>query len=197
MERRKVILVTDGDTAAKKAVESAAKNIGGRCISCSAGNPTILTGAEIVEHIKTAPYDPVVVMVDDCGGDSAGRGETAMETILNHPDIETLGVVAVASNGKDKGHIKVDCSFTKDGKRVEHAVDKYGNDTVASVIKGDTLSVLKNMNVPIIVGIGDPGKMDGKDDVILGAPITTAALKEILKVGSSSGLGGSEEKTNH
>ena len=32
MNKRKVILVTDGDTIAKEAVEKAAANIGGRCI---------------------------------------------------------------------------------------------------------------------------------------------------------------------
>ncbi|HHW49425.1 MAG TPA: stage V sporulation protein AE, partial [Clostridiaceae bacterium] len=46
MEKRKVILVTDGDSVAKEAVEIAASNIGARCISDSAGNPTVLTGQE-------------------------------------------------------------------------------------------------------------------------------------------------------
>jgi len=44
MNKRKVIIVTDGDIAAKAAVEIAALNIGGECISYSAGNPTVLTG---------------------------------------------------------------------------------------------------------------------------------------------------------
>lgn len=44
--KRKVILVTDGDLVAKKAVETASRNIGARCISCSAGNPTRLSGEQ-------------------------------------------------------------------------------------------------------------------------------------------------------
>jgi stage V sporulation protein AE len=67
MDKRKVILVTDGDRIAKGAVEVAAANIGGRCISASAGNPTELEGREIIELIKSAHHDPVVVMVDDMG----------------------------------------------------------------------------------------------------------------------------------
>lgn len=33
----------------------------------------------------------------------------------------------------------------------------------------------------IIVGIGDPGKMDTNDEITKGSPITTMALREILK----------------
>ncbi|WP_222430861.1 stage V sporulation protein AE, partial [Bacillus licheniformis] len=38
--KRKVILVTDGDIYAAKAIEYAARKTGGRCISQSAGNPS-------------------------------------------------------------------------------------------------------------------------------------------------------------
>jgi stage V sporulation protein AE len=181
LKKRKVILVTDGDIIAQKAVETATRNIGGRCISRSAGNPTLLTGIEIIEQIKKAAYDPVVVMVDDCGDVGTGKGEAAMVEIIKNPDIEVLGIVAVASNGKEGSNVKVDCSFTKDGKKIYNAVDKYGNNMFTSKISGDTLSVLRDMNGFMIVGIGDPGKMDGKDHINLGAPITTAALREILK----------------
>jgi len=175
-----VILVTDGDTVAKKAVEIAAKNIGGRCISMSAGNPTPLTGKEIIEKIKMAHHDPVVVMVDDCGDEGEGRGEKALLDIVKCPEIEVLGVVAVTSNGKEGSNVEVDCSITKDGEKINGAVDKDGNNTFSKKISGDTLSVLKDIKVPIIVGIGDPGKMDFKDDVYIDAPVTTAALKEIM-----------------
>ena len=111
MYKRKVILVTDGDIAAKGAVETAASNIGGRCISFSAGNPTILTGYEIVELIKAAKNDPVVVMVDDRGRKGRGAGESAMESILNNENIEVIGVVAVSSDGKDCNGIKLSCSW--------------------------------------------------------------------------------------
>ncbi|MCX7710503.1 MAG: stage V sporulation protein AE [Clostridia bacterium] len=180
MDKHKVILVTDGDSVAQKAVEAAATNIGGRCISASAGNPTILTGNEIVDLIKKAHHDPVVVMVDDRGAKGMGKGEQAMDYILNNSDIEVLGVVAVSSNGKDCNGITVSCSITKDGEVIEGAVDKYGNNVRTGRICGDTLSVLRSKRDLLIVGIGDPGKMDFQDEITKGAPITTKALQEVM-----------------
>lgn len=181
MDKRKVILVTDGDMVAKNAVEVAAANIGGRCISASAGNPTILSGYEIVELIKKADHDPVVVMVDDRGYEGVGDGEKAMEIILQDKSLDVLGVVAVSSNGKDCSKLKTSCSITKDGQIIEGGVDKYGNENHKEGICGDTLSILRDIDDLIIVGIGDPGKMDFKDEVSKGAPITTKALSEIIR----------------
>lgn len=181
MEKHKVILVTDGDMVAKGAVERAASNIGGRCISISAGNPTILTGNEIIDYIKKAAHDPVVVMVDDRGWEGAGPGEQAMDTILQNKDVEVLGVVAVSSNGKDCSGLNVTCSITKEGKIIDGGVDKNGSDMHSGYICGDTLSVLKSKKDLVIVGIGDPGKMDFNDEITKGAPITTKALEEVLK----------------
>lgn len=181
MDKRRVILVTDGDTVAQKAVEIAASNIGGRCISASAGNPTLLPGHLIVEHIKKAEHDPVVVMVDDRGKKGKGKGEQAMEVILNDEAIDVLGVVAVSSNGKDCNGLRVDCSITKDGKVIDGAVDKYGNDTGNDEICGDTLSILRGRKDLVVVGIGDPGKMDFNDEISKGAPITTKALLEVIR----------------
>ncbi len=180
MDKRKVILVTDGDRVAKKAVEIAAANIGGRCISASAGNPTELKGEKIVEMIMKADHDPVVVMVDDKGMKGVGSGEAAMGVILKDEGVEVLGVVAVSSNGRDCNGLEVSCSITKDGRVIEGAVDKYGNDAGAEVICGDTLSILTSKKNLVIVGIGDPGKMDYKDETEKGSPITTRALQEIM-----------------
>lgn len=180
MDKRKVILVTDGDRVARKAVEIATTNIGGRCISVSAGNPTVLTGEEIVEQIKKAVHDPVVVMVDDHGIKGKGAGETAMEVIIRHEDVDVLGVVAVSSNGKDCNGLNVSCSITKQGKVIDGAVDKYGNRIEQKDVCGDTLSILKGMGNLTIIGIGDPGKMDFNDEESKGAPITTKALQEVL-----------------
>lgn len=180
MAKRKVILVTDGDMVAKGAVEKAAYNIGARCISASAGNPTILTGKEILERIGEAEHDPVVVMVDDRGWKGEGPGEQAMETILQDKNVDVLGIVAVSSNGKDCNGLNVTCSITKEGKIIDSAVDKYGTDLHNNNICGDTLSILKNRSDIIIVGIGDPGKMDFNDEITKGSPITTLALKEII-----------------
>lgn len=54
-ERRHVILITDGDDFARKTVELVAQEIGGRCLSLSHGNPSILTGQQIVKLIKSLP----------------------------------------------------------------------------------------------------------------------------------------------
>lgn len=181
MSKRKVILITDGDRIARDAVEKATANIGGRCISASAGNPTELTGSEIIEKIKEAPKDPVVVMVDDKGYKGIGRGESAMADILNCGELDVLGVVAVSSNGKDCNGLNVNCSVTSEGKIIHNAVDKYGNNTHRNGICGDTLSILKSRRDLFIVGMGDPGKMDYRDEVLKGAPVTTKALRIIME----------------
>jgi len=73
MNRRKVIIITDGDSVARDSVELVARKVGGRCISLSGCNPTTLTGREIVELILKAPHDPVFVMVDDRGTSTCGK----------------------------------------------------------------------------------------------------------------------------
>lgn len=181
MNKRKVIILTDGDSAAQKAVEIAAKNIGGRCISASAGNPSMLTNIKIIELVKETDYDPVVVMVDDTGKKGKGCGEKIMESLLEDDDVEVIGVVGVSSNGKECGSFKPLCSIDKDGNVINGNVDKFGNNIGNSDICGDTLSILRDRKDLIMVGIGDPGKMDYNDDVGKGAPITTTALKEVMK----------------
>ena len=179
--KRRVILVTDGDGIARKAVETAALRIGGRCISKSAGNPTPMSGRSIVELIKQTPYDPVVVMVDDRGHTGMGKGEKAIRDIVQSPDVEILGVVAVASNTEGVNGARIDFSVTKDGNIIENTVDKYGNKLEGNKINGDTVDILESVDVPVIVGVGDPGKMDGKDCCDKGAPIITKAIKEIME----------------
>lgn len=180
--KRDVILITDGDFCAQKAIETAVKNIGARCISRSAGNPTELTGRQIVDLVKDAKNDPVVVMVDDRGNTHKGPGEAAMEYIINSEDINILGVIAVASNTHNVKGVKVDCSIDRDGNLVKSGVDKLGFIKANKIVKGDTVDILSSIDVPILIGIGDPGKMDGLDNVEIGAPIVTKALEEILKV---------------
>lgn len=182
MALREVIVVTDGDMVAKDAVEEATKNIGGRCISLSAGNPTILDGNEIIELIKVAEHDPVVVMVDDRGKNGMGKGEEALMILLQSNDIKILGLIAVASNGKDMNGVKVDFSIDSNGNKIENAVDKCGQEVDLKEISGDTISIINKLRdrVPLIVGIGDPGKMDCKDKAYIGAPVTTKALEKII-----------------
>ncbi|HYF83536.1 MAG TPA: stage V sporulation protein AE [Clostridia bacterium] len=179
--KRRVILVTDGDGIARKAVETAALRIGGRCISKSAGNPTPMSGQSIVELIRSTPYDPVVVMVDDRGHTGMGKGEKAIKEIVQSPDVEILGVIAVASNTEGVNGVNIDFSVTKDGNIIENTVDKDGNKAEGTKINGDTVDILGSMDIPVIIGIGDPGKMNGKDCCDKGAPIITKAMKEIIE----------------
>lgn len=187
--KRKVILITDGDRVAKRAVEIASQKIGARCISCSAGNPTRLTGDQLVTQIQKTPHDPVVVMLDDKGFLGTGKGERALEYLARHPGIEVMGVLAVASNTEFTEGVDVDCSVTRSGSITSMAVNKYGDikQDLTTSLYGDTVEVLEDLDIPIIVGIGDIGKMDGADDPDAGAPLTTRALREIL---SRSGYNG-------
>jgi stage V sporulation protein AE len=182
MEKRKIIVVTDGDRVARRTVERASKNIGARCISASAGNPTTRSGVEIVELVKEAPHDPVVVMLDDRGCAGEGSGEKVLRHLTENPEIEILGAVAVAANSPCCEGIKVDCSFTREGNLVHGPVDKNGYQEARyhEFLEGDTVEVINELDIPIVIGLGDPGKMDGADDFRKGAPITTMALREIL-----------------
>ncbi|WP_442891465.1 stage V sporulation protein AE [Dendrosporobacter sp. 1207_IL3150] len=186
-ERVRVILITDGDRVAQHAVEDIAASLGLRCISASAGNPTPISGKEMVKLIKTAHHDPVLVMFDDRGRSDKGKGEMALEYVANHPDIEVLGAVAVASNTTGIIGVPVDVCIACSGDLVDVPVDKHGDiktnceHTKKPIITGDTVDVLNTVNVPIIVGVGDIGKMDKADDIGRGAPVTRKAIEEILK----------------
>ena len=179
-KRRKVIIITDGDNIARQAAETAAAQVGGRCISRSAGNPTPIDGEKIIDMIKQSPTDPVVVMVDDRGKPGPGEGEAVINSLAKSKDIEIMGIIAVASNTRDVEGVKVDCSVDSSLDVISGPVDKTGNPSENSVVYGDTLDILNNVEVPIIIGVGDPGKMDGRDDCVLGAPVLTKALRVIM-----------------
>lgn len=181
--KRKVIIITDGDKVAKRTVEIAAKNVGARCISLSAGNPTEISGERAVNLIKRAAYDPVILMVDDRGHMGCGKGETVLNYVVNHPEIDVLGVVAVASNTPCTHGIKVEESVTRDGQIIRGPVNKMGDPEPKKhkYLEGDTVDILDSINAGIVIGMGDVGKMEMADDVSKGAPITTKALQEILE----------------
>ncbi|MCC3358253.1 stage V sporulation protein AE [Bacillus sp. REN16] len=180
--RRKVILVTDGDEYAQKTLEYIAKEVGGRCISRSQGNPTILTGKEMVKYILDTPHDPVFVMFDDSGFLGEGAGERALKYVAKHPKIEVLGVIAVASKTHQTEWTKVDINIDRDGNLTPYGVDKSGiTEYDIGRINGDTVYSLDELDIPIIVGIGDIGKMARKDDIKIGAPITRKAVDLILE----------------
>lgn len=180
-EKRKVIFVTDGDATAKRAVEVAARNISGRCISASASGSSNIGAEELKAMIRSTPSSPVVVMFDDQGEDSLGTGERLMAEVAADPDIDVLGVVAVASDTAKVRGVKADVSITKDGQLVSTPVGKEGQPALGDRLKGDTVDIINKLNIPVVVGIGDPGKMNFADDADTGAPITTMALKEVLR----------------
>lgn len=181
-EKRKIILITDGDSVACHAVEEVAMEVGARCISSSAGNPTPLTGEEIIELIHRAKHDPVLVMFDDNGQGGYGRGEQALRYVATHDSIEVLGAIAVASNTDAVEGTHVDMSIDANGKVVIKGVDKEGNVEFGKEprIYGDTVDVLDDLDIPIIVGVGDIGKMNGRDHLRHGCPVTRKAVELIL-----------------
>ena len=180
--QRRVILITDGDEYAKRAVEHVAKEIGGRCITSSYGNPSKLTGPELVRLIKKAPHDPVLVMFDDSGIVGEGVGEAALKYVATHKDIEVLGAIAVAARSRDEEWSRVDVSIDRDGVLTPYGVDKYGiQELEIGRINGDTVYCLDELNLPIVVGVGDIGKMARHDSYKFGAPITKKAVELILE----------------
>ncbi|WP_408954606.1 stage V sporulation protein AE [Natroniella sp. ANB-PHB2] len=183
METKEVIMITDGDKTARKAVEEASKNLGLEVIAKSAGNPTPCSGAELVEEINNCSGELAVVMFDDQGDLNCGQGETAMKVVAGSDNIDVLGVIAVASNAKEVEGVQPTCSITKEGELVKLPVDKSGKEEKVehTILEGDTVDVINEFEDMLVVGIGDLGKMEGKDDYHLGAPITTKAIKEILK----------------
>ncbi|MDF2946947.1 MAG: stage sporulation protein [Bacillales bacterium] len=180
--KTKVILITDGDEYALQTIQLIAKEFGGRCISQSKGNPTKFTGYEIVKLIKKAKSEPVFVLFDDSGCLGEGPGERALEYVIKHEDIQILGVLAVASRTHNQEWTKVDYTVDRYCKVSKLGVDKEGiQELEYGRISGDTVYILDSLDVPIIVGIGDIGKMGGYDDVKKGSPVTKKAIKLILE----------------
>ncbi|MBO8170629.1 MAG: stage V sporulation protein AE [Bacillaceae bacterium] len=180
-KKRRVIMVSDGDKQARLVVEYVASKIGGRTISLSAGNPTPLSGEQLVDLIQQTPYDPVFVMFDDNGREKKGAGEQAMEIVAHHPDIQVIGAIAVASNTRLVEGVCADYYVNNRGEVVTCPVNKYGEEVkIESRMTGDTVDILNRLDIPVIVGIGDIGKMEGHDRVTAGAPITTRAVQIIM-----------------
>lgn len=179
---RQVIIVTDGDEYARRSIEHVAAEIGGRTISLSSGNPSTLSGPEIVKLINMAENEPVFVMFDDSGLAGEGPGEAALKYVATHSDIEVLGIIAVASNIHHSEWTRVDVCIDRDGELTPYGVDKFGiQELERGKIYGDTVYCLDSLDVPVIVGIGDIGKMARRDHYKNGAPITKKAAELILE----------------
>ncbi|WP_042355211.1 stage V sporulation protein AE [Bacillus rubiinfantis] len=181
-KKRRVILVTDGDQYTRRALEQIAKDMGARCISKSQGNPSVMKGPELVELIKQTPNDPVLVMFDDSGIVGEGAGEKALRYVALHQDIEILGAIAVAAKSRHEEWTRIDISIDREGEMTPYGVDKFGiPELETGRINGDTVYNLDSLNIPIIVGIGDIGKMAGRDSYKHGSPITKKAVELILE----------------
>ncbi|MGG3574915.1 stage V sporulation protein AE [Bacillus gobiensis] len=181
-EKRRVILVTDGDDYASKTIEYIAEKTGGYCVSASKGNPSALRGEELVKFILRAPREPVFIMFDDSGLVGEGPGETALSYVSKHPLIEVLGVLAVAAKTHQAEWTKVDVCIDGDGELTEFGVDKDGTKELeVKRLNGDTVYGLDQLDLPLIVGIGDIGKMSRRDDLKKGSPITMKAIELILE----------------
>lgn len=177
---RRVIVVTDGDHLARRALKIAAKQLQIRVISRSAGNPSKLTALELVSYVLEAKRDPVIVMFDDNGDGGQSAGEQALLDFVAHPAVRVIGALAVASNTSLVQGVPVDFSIDCMGRHVASGVNKDGVATAPSKIYGDTVDVLRKLRVPVVVGVGDIGKMGGRDAPERASPITTAALQAIL-----------------
>lgn len=148
----------------------------------SHGNPTPLTGPELVHLIKRAPNDPVLVMFDDSGLVGEGAGERALKYVAQHQDVEVLGVIAVAAKTRQAEWTRVDVCIDQDGELTPYGVDKNGvPELEMGRLNGDTVYCLDELDIPIIVGIGDIGKMSGRDRFEKGSPITKKAVELILE----------------
>ncbi|PSL43306.1 stage V sporulation protein AE [Salsuginibacillus halophilus] len=176
-----VILITDGDLYARKAVETAANNLHASCLAKSSGNPTLRTAEDLLASLPYCEPHPVFLLFDDAGTSGPGPGETCLEIVVKSEKTEVLGALAVASTSHQNDWCRVDFSITRFQEITAYGVDKEGfAELELQRVRGDTLYNLDQLNIPVICGIGDPGKMGRWDAPERGAPVTTAALKEIL-----------------
>lgn len=181
-EKKQVIVVTDGDRKASEAVRVASDNVGGYCVIASQKpNEPKPTSDEVKQRIREAPCSLVIVLVDDQGKQGEGRGESILRDIASDDQFDLLGVVAVASDMHHGNGAVVNVSVNREGELVQTPVGKDGREQFASVeIHGDTVENLDELDIPIVVGLGDPGKMDFADDAKKGAPVTTKALEVVI-----------------
>ncbi|MCL4318465.1 MAG: stage V sporulation protein AE [Firmicutes bacterium] len=176
-----VIVVTDGDETAYRAIDAACQELELFALKASQGNPTPLSGKALVQAVLEAPKEPVVVMVDDRGQADQGVGERDLEVLLKSPKLNVLGVVAVAANTRHVEGVAVDASVTQTGEITDGVVDKQGRATSGNTLHGDTVDVLQGHDGLPVIGLGDPGKMEGHDSMSQGVPATKKALQEILR----------------
>lgn len=186
---KRVILITDGDAYAKRTIDYLASKIGGTSLSYLADNPMTVEAKTMVDAIHAAEAEPVYVLLDDGGVPGVGSGEILLQTIADDPDINVIGALAVAAHTQNREWSRVSFSIDQDGELQPFGVDKEGVITEEiGRINGDTVYLLDQLDLPLVVAIGDIGKMHGKDAIEIGSPITEQALRIILeREGSRNG----------
>lgn len=179
---KRVIIITDADEYARKAVLTISKDIGGYCLADFASNPTEIEPTEFINRILSIDQEPIYVLVDDAGIQGIGPGEKVIKALFEHPDITIIGALAVAAHTRHSEWTRIDLAINQDGEFVGTGVDKEGIiELEGPRINGDTVYILDQLSIPNVIAIGDIGKMHGKDDVEKGSPITKKALRFILE----------------
>ncbi|CQR46740.1 hypothetical protein BN1058_01014 [Paraliobacillus sp. PM-2] len=182
MNGKEIIIITDGDHFARKAMESVSKQLGGTALLSLADNPSKITPSTMIHAIKQAKTKLVYVLIDDAGFSGVGSGEAILQALANDPDMIIIGAVAVAAHTKNKEWTRVSFAIDQDGNIIKNGVNKEGIPIYESGrINGDTVYLLDQLAIPTVVGIGDIGKMNRRDDVDKGCPITKKAIELILE----------------
>ncbi|MFP7493743.1 stage V sporulation protein AE [Terribacillus saccharophilus] len=179
---KRVILITDGDAYAKRTIDFLAEKLGGTSLSYLADNPMTVSAEVMKDAIHGAAAEPVYVLLDDGGVPGIGNGERLLQSIAADPAINVIGALAVAAHTQNREWSRVSFSIDQDGELQPYGVDKEGVITEEiGRINGDTVYLLDQLNLPLVIAIGDIGKMHGKDAIEIGSPITERALRMILE----------------
>ncbi|WP_053219337.1 stage V sporulation protein AE [Virgibacillus senegalensis] len=183
---KKVIIITDGDEYAKKTIDYLSREIGGTCLSYLSDNPTHVTENQVTEAIMAAEEEPVYVLIDDGGAPGPGAGEKILLALAANEKVQIIGAIAVASHTKNAEWTRFTLAIDQDGELTSYGISKEGI-PIPEIgrINGDTIYALDQVDIPVVVAIGDIGKMQGKDDVKVGSPITRKAIEIILERGGN------------
>ncbi|MBM7569771.1 stage V sporulation protein AE [Aquibacillus albus] len=183
-EMKKVIIITDGDEYARKTLDFLANELGGTCLSYLADNPSKVSPEEVKQAIFDATEQPIYVMIDDAGVLGVGYGEKILLALADDPQIEIIGAVAVAAHTCNMEWSRFTFAIDSNGELIPNGVDKEGV-LIPEVgrMSGDTVYLLDRLDLPLVIAIGDIGKMQGKDDISKGSPITRKAIEIILERG--------------
>ncbi|GGM22449.1 stage V sporulation protein AE [Paraliobacillus quinghaiensis] len=182
MTTKQVIVITDGDEYARNTIDYLAKLIGGTALVQFADNPTTSSASDVIKAIQQANENPVYVLIDDAGVSGIGLGEEVLLALESDPGITIIGAVAVAAHTKNLEWSRVSFSIDQEGNVIGNGVDKEGI-AIPEIgrINGDTVYLLDQLDLPVVIAIGDIGKMNGHDDISKGSPITRKAIELILE----------------